>query len=248
MNNILKENERLDDLMIGGLYIIQDPKTFCFGMDAVLLSDFISVPDGGSIVDLCTGNGVIPLLLSAKTGAKIIKGMEIQEKIHDMADRSVRYNNISDRVEMIRGDIKEASLVLGKSVFDAVSVNPPYMIASHGLINPADEKAVARHEILCSLDDVLRQSALLLKPGGHFFMVHRPFRLAEILEKMRACRIEPKRLRMVHPFAKKEPSMILVEGIRGAKSGMRVERPLVIYETQGVYSEDVKKIYGDCCQ
>lgn len=244
METELKENERIDDLQIHGFRLIQDPSTFCFGMDAVLLSDFAKVQKKERVLDMGCGNGVIPILLAAKSTSDKIVGLEIQEQMAQMARRSVHMNALDDRVEIVCGDIKEAASVFGAASFDAITTNPPYMIADHGLQNPQQAKNIARHEVLCDLEDVISQAAKLLKPGGRFYMVHRPFRLTEILTLMHACKLEPKRLRMVHSFVDAEPSMVLVEGKRGAKSGMVIGKPLIIYESEGVYSREIDAIYG----
>lgn len=242
--DLMKPGERLDDLQIKGYQILQDPSAFCFGMDAVLLSGFVRIRPACRVIDLCTGNGVIPILLAAKTKASHIEGLEIQPQMADMAERSVRLNGLEERIHITTGDVKEASTRLGASSYDAVTVNPPYMTGGKGLVNPQQTKAVARHEICCTLEDVIRESSRLLVPGGRFFMVHRPFRLTEILCLMHEYHLEPKRLRMVQSFADEEPVMILVEGLRGGHSGVRIERPLIIYESQGVYGKDVRDIYG----
>ena len=242
--DLIHPGERLDDLQIKGYRILQDPTAFCFGMDAVLLSGFVRLRPKCRVIDLCTGNGVIPLLLAAKTDAEHIEGLEIQPKMADMASRSVELNGLEGRVHITTGDVKEASALFGSSSFDAVTVNPPYMTGGTGLVNPSQAKAVARHEILCTLEDVVRESSRLLVPGGRFFMVHRPFRLTEIICLMHDWRLEPKRIRFVHSFEGQEPAMVLVEGIRGANTGVKVERPLVIYDAKDVYSKDVGEIYG----
>lgn len=240
----LKENERIDDLQLSGLKMIQNSKAFCFGMDAVLLSGFTKAKPGDSVLDLGTGTGIIPILLSAKTQAGKLVGLEIQPESAEMAGRSVVLNALSERVQIVTGDIREARMLFGASVFDVVTCNPPYMIADHGIPNPADEKTIARHEVLCTLEDVVSQASAVLKPGGHFYLVHRPFRLAEIITKMCAHRLEPKRMRLVYPYADKEPVMVLLEGVRGGKPRMTVEKPLIIYREPGVYSEELRRDYG----
>ena len=240
----LKEDERLDDLQVNGYEIIQHPGKFCFGMDAVLLSNFARIKKGENALDLGTGTGIIPILLTAKTEGERFVGLEIQDESADMARRSVEHNHLGNRVEIVNGDIKEASSIFGAASFDVITTNPPYMIGQHGIANALDTKAIARHEVLCTLDDILRESAKILRPGGRFYMVHRPFRLAEILSKMVQVGIEPKRMRMVHPFIDKEPNMVLIEGKRGGNSRMTVERPLIVYREQGVYSEELLGEYG----
>lgn len=240
----LKEEERLDDLQVNGYEIIQHPGKFCFGMDAVLLSNFVRVKKEEIALDLGTGTGIIPILLTAKTEGKRFVGLEIQEESADMARRSVAHNRLEEKIEIVTGDIKEAATIFGPASFDVITTNPPYMIGQHGIANHSDTKAIARHEVLCSLDDILRESARILKPGGRFYMVHRPFRLAEILSKMVEAKIEPKRMRMVHPYVDKEPNMVLIEGKRGGNSRMTVEKPLIVYRETGIYSEELLGEYG----
>ena len=241
---ILKTNERLDDLNIKGYQIIQDPGRFCFGMDAVLLSGFAHIKKGEKVLDLGTGTGIIPILLEAKTQGKHFTGLEIQPESADMAERSVQYNHLEEKISIVTGDIKDASSIFGASSFDVITTNPPYMIAEHGLRNEADAKTIARHETLCTLDDILKQSARILKQNGRFYMVHRPFRLAEIFSKMVAYGIEPKRMQLVYPSINKEPNMVLIEGYRGGKSRITIEKPLIVYKEDGSYTDDILSIYG----
>ena len=241
----LGPDERLDDLQRNGYKLIQNSKIFCFGMDAVLLCAFSRVEEGERVLDLCTGNGVIPILLKGRTKGGHFTGLEIQDINVDMAKRSIEYNGIEDFVDVIKGDVKEASELFGGASFDVVTCNPPYMNENHGLQNPESHKAIARHEILCTLEDVIRESAAVLKSGGRFYMVHRPQRLVEIFEVMRKYKIEPKRMRLVYPFADKEANMVLVEGIRGGRPQLRIEKPLIIYGEAGVYTKEVYGLYGD---
>ena len=240
----LLANERLDELHRNGYKIIQNPERFCFGMDAVLLSGFASALEGEKVLDLGTGTGIIPILMAAKTPAAHLTGLEIQEESADMARRSVAYNGLEDRIDIITGDIKDAPQIFGASSFDVITTNPPYMIADHGMVNPDEAKAVARHEIKCTLEDVISQSAKVLKPGGRFFMVHRPFRLSEIFTLMSEYKIEPKRMRMVYPYIDAEPNMVLIEGNRGGKPRLSVEKPLIVYEERGKYTDEIYDIYG----
>ena len=216
MNNVTcGEDERIDDLQRNGYRIIQKKKGFCFGMDAVLLSGFAQVKEGEAAVDLGTGTGIIPILLEAKTKGKHFTGLEIQEEVAEMAERSVRLNQLEARVDIVRGDIREASRLFGKASFDVVTSNPPYMNDNHGLKNPDLPKAIARHEVFCTLDDVCREASLLLKSGGRFYMVHRPHRLAEI-----------------------------ITSVRGGKSMMKVEAPIIVYKEPGVYTQEIYDVYG----
>ena len=244
MESKIRQGERLDDLQVKGYQIIQNPNKFCFGMDAVLLSNFAKVKKGEKALDLGTGTGIIPILLEAKTEGESFTGLEIQEESADMAARSVAYNHLEDKIQIVTGDIKEAATIFGPASFDVITTNPPYMIGKHGIRNAQDAKSIARHEVLCTLDDILRESARILKPGGRFYMVHRPFRLAEILYKMCACKIEPKRMRMVHPYIDKEPNMVLIEGRRGGNPRMTVERPLIVYKDINVYADELLVEYG----
>ena len=243
----LRANERLDDLQRNGLYIIQHPKKFCFGMDAVLLSGFAAghaSGRNGRALDLCTGTGIIPLLISAKTGFSSIIGMEIQEEMADMAKRSVEMNALSERIKIITCDIKEAADYIQAASFDMVTVNPPYVKAGHGIVNPSDTKTISRHEVACTLRDVLSVSRSALKDGGYFFMVHKPQRLTDVLFEMRSAGLEPKTLKTVYPKISSEPSMILIEGRKGAGTEIRIEPPLIIYDENGKYTEEMYTVYG----
>jgi tRNA1(Val) A37 N6-methylase TrmN6 len=240
----LNENERLDELHRNGYYIIQNPEKFCFGMDAVLLSGYAKVKPGEKALDLGTGTGIIPILLEAKTKGEHFTGLEIQEESADMARRSVAYNHLQDKIDIVTGDIKGASELFGAASFDVITTNPPYMTSNHGLVNPDQPKAIARHEIFCSLEDVIREGSKLLKTNGRFYMVHRPFRLAEIMTVLSKYKLEPKRMQLVYPFVDKEPNMVLIEASKGGKPRITVEKPLIVYKEQGVYTDEIYDIYG----
>ena len=240
---ILLPGERIDDLQRNNLKIIQNEEKFCFGMDAVLLSGFVKVKPGEKVLDMGTGTGLIPIL-SAKTKARHLTALEIQEESADMARRSVAMNGLQEKIEVVTGDIKEASALFGKATFEVVTCNPPYMTDLHGLKNPELPKAIARHEVLCSLEDVVREAAAVLKPNGRFYMVHRPFRLAEIFAVCQKYKLEPKAMQLVHPFADKEPNMVLLECLKGGKSMIKIAPPLIVYKEQGVYTEEIYKVYG----
>lgn len=244
MTVVLKEQERLDDLQ-NGYFIIQNTQNFCYGLDAVLLSGFARVKPGEEVLDLGTGTGIIPILLKAKTQGKHFTGLEIQEESAEMAERSVAYNHLEDDVTIKTGDIKEASAIFGKASFSVVTCNPPYMTGQHGLANPYLPKAIARHEVLCTLEDVVSQAAQTLKPRGRFYMIHRPFRLAEIMGVMMKYQLEPKRMRLVYPFVDKEPNMVLIEGLLGGNPRITVEKPLIVYDAPGIYTKEIREIYGD---
>ncbi|MDF2820584.1 MAG: Methyltransferase type 11 [Clostridiales bacterium] len=241
LNIKLLEDERLDDLQRNGYHIIQNPNKFCFGIDAVLLSGYAKVKENEVAIDLGTGTGIIPILLEAKTCGKHFTGLEIQPESANMAARSVRYNQLEDKINIVEGDIKNASEIFGLSSFDVVTTNPPYMNDCHGLKNPELPKAIARHEVLCTLEDVIRESTRLLKSNGRLYMIHRPHRLVEIFETMRKYKLEPKRMKLVYPFVNKEPNMVLIEAIRGGRPMLKVESPLIVYKEKGIYTDE---IYG----
>ncbi len=238
------EGERIDELHRNGYRIIQKKDGFCFGMDAVLLSGFAAVKEGERALDLGCGTGIIPLLLEAKTRGRHFTGLEIQREMADMAARSVRLNRLEDKIDIIEGDIKEAGRIFGRASFDVVTANPPYMNDSHGLKNPDLPRAIARHEVLCTLQDVVREAAKVLRPGGRFYLVHRPRRLIEIITELTGYGLEPKRLKFVHPFADREAKMVLIEAARGGRSLVRVEKPLIVFREQGVYTDEINEIYG----
>ena len=240
----LKEGERIDDLERNGYRIIQNEKNFCFGMDAVLLSGFIRAGKNDRFIDLGTGTGIIPILVRAKTPCRNLTGLEIWEDSCDMAARSVRLNGLEEDIRIVCGDICKADEIFGKGSFDIVSSNPPYIKAQGGLINPDEGKALARHEIKCTFEDVARQAAALLKEGGKFFLVHRPERLAEIIFTLRTYKLEPKRLKMVHSYADSDACLFLLEASKGGRSGMKIEKPLIIYKKENVYTDEIYKIYG----
>lgn len=243
-SSFLKDRERIDDLQRNGYRIIQHPEKFCFGMDAVLLSGFATAHRGERVLDLCTGTGIIPILMEAKTEAAHLTGLEIQEESADMARRSVALNGLEEKIDIVTGDVRKADSYFPSAFFDVVTCNPPYMIGRHGLTNPEAPKAIARHEILCTLEDVVGQTARLLKAGGHFYLIHRPFRLAEIITTLARCKLEPKRMRLVYPYVDKEPNMVLIEAVKGGKPRMTVESPLIIFQEQGVYTEEIREKYG----
>ncbi len=245
----LHEAERIDDLGRRGYRIIQNTQQFCFGIDAVLLAWFSRIGGTDRVIDLCSGNGIVPLLILARREEEDvlpqITGLEIQPEPVALAKRSCELNHVSEYINMVAGDVKTASAIFGKGVFDAVTVNPPYMKKGSGLVNPADTKAVARHEILCDLNDVVREAAALLKTGGKLFMVHRPGRLPEILEAFREYRLAPSRLCFVHPYCDREATMVLIEGIRGGRNTPVTEPPVIVYEKDHTYTQTIRDIYDD---
>lgn len=213
-------------------------------MDAVLLSSFAKAKRGDQVLDIGTGTGIIPILMAAKTKAEHLTGLEIQYESADMAMRSVQFNHLEERITIVQGDIREAGTYFAPASFNVVTSNPPYMIAQHGLTNPDSAKMIARHEICCTLEDVVSQTAKLLKNSGRFYMVHRPFRLAEIFSMLVRYKLEPKRMQMVHPYIDKEPNMVLIEAMKGGKSRITCEPPIIVYEKPGVYTRQIYDIYG----
>ena len=244
MDILIKDNERLDDLQCKGYQIIQNPDMFCFGMDAVLLADFATGKKGGKVIDLGTGTGIIPILMEARDKAAHFTGLEIQNESADMALRSVIYNNLSEKIDIVCGDIKEVGNIFERESYDAVVSNPPYISGSHGLENPSEPKNIARHEILLTLEDVIKAAAYLLKVGGAFAMVHKPFRLAEIIRLLSAYRLEPKRMCMVQPHENKEPNMVLIEAVKGGNTMIKIEPTLVVYNKDGSYTDELLKRYN----
>ena len=240
----LLEGERIDDLDRNGYKIIQNSEKFCFGMDAVLLSGFAKVKPNEKVLDLGTGTGVIPILLEAKTQGKYFAALEIQSESADMARRSVSLNSLENKIEVFDGDIKEASKIFGRASFDVVTTNPPYMNENHGLKNPDMPKAIARHEILLCLEDVIREASFVLKGKGRFYMVHRPHRLVEIINLMTKYKLEPKTIQMVHPYKDKEANMVLIEGIKGSNGFLKVLEPIIVYKEKNIYTDEVLNIYG----
>jgi len=248
MKNIpVYEYERVDDLQTkNNLKLIQNPDWFCFGVDAVLLSHFAAktIKPHAKVLDLCTGNGIVPLLLSEKSAADSICGIEIQEKVAEMASRSIELNGLSDKVSIKCGDLKNIENIYGKEVFDNITCNPPYKENMGGLKNASDTVMIARHEILCTLEDIINVSARCLKPYGKLCIVHRPERLADIICLMRDARIEPKRLQFIHPNKDKTANIILIEGAKYGKPKLFLEPPLYVYDEAGKYSKQIDEIYG----
>lgn len=241
----LKENERIDDLEYKGLKIIQDKFGFCFGIDAVLLSDFAKDIKNNSIVmDLGTGTGILPILLSKKTKLQKIYGIEIQNEVADMANRSVMLNNLEEKVEIINSNIKELENIFEKNSIDSIVTNPPYKKLNTGEINDNEKKLISRHEITATLEDFIFISSRLLKDKGSFYMVHRPERIVDILYELRKHKLEPKVLRTIHSNINKEPCLILIKAIKNTKPYIKYGRPIYIYKENGEYTEEILKIYN----
>ena len=290
---LLKNGERIDDLQCNGFRIIQDPSQFCFGMDAVLLANFATGRKRAVGMDLCTGTGIIPLLMLAKDKAASFTAVEIQPEMADMAGRSAALNNVSDRMNVVCGnicDINPPKQVADNDVsncvndthdvselssngvndvsdviddaengsvsdvgrlrsewrekFNIVTSNPPYIADTGGLHNPNDSVNIARHEIMMKLEDLIRAASYLLKMGGSFAMVHKPFRMAEIMELLRKYKLEPKRMQLVQPREGSEPNMVLIESYKGGHPGLRILPTLNIYKEGGIYTEELLHYYG----
>ncbi|WP_434291534.1 tRNA1(Val) (adenine(37)-N6)-methyltransferase [Clostridium botulinum] len=244
MDRIIKEDETLDDLQLKGIHVIQKKRAFRFGIDAVLLANFPTIKNGAKVVDLCSGTGIIPFILAGKTNASNIIGIEIQKEIADMANRSIKYNNLQEKVKFIEGDLKNLKLLKDIEKVDVVTVNPPYKTQGTGIININDKNAISRHEICCTLDDVVKAVKVLLKDKGKLYMIHRPDRIVDIMNVMRKYYIEPKLIRTIHPAVDKAPSMILIEGQKNGGKFLKWDRPLYIYDENNKYTNEVKKIYG----
>ncbi|WP_219839111.1 tRNA1(Val) (adenine(37)-N6)-methyltransferase [Paenibacillus sp. R14(2021)] len=239
---MLAPDERLDDLLTHQLHIIQSREVFSFSMDAVLLARFAAIPPRGRILDLCTGNGVIPLLLTTRTKAAI-DAVEIQPRLADMAKRSVEANGLEEQITIYEGDLRDFHKQNGHGTYDFITVNPPYMPAGTGDQNENEHFAMARHERNGTLNDIVAACARLVRPGGRMAMVHRPSRLVEILETMRKWKLEPKRMRFVHPHAEAESNMVLIEAARDGKPDMKMLPPLIVYNEERQYNEELMQIY-----
>ncbi len=240
----VNNDENIDDLQLKGLYLIQKKDGFKFGIDAVLLSDFAQVKKRHRVMDLCTGTGIVPFLVYGKYEPQSVFGLEIQRDMVEMAERSVKLNSLEGRVQFINGDLKDIDSLKRLDRFDVVTVNPPYKLNNSGILNPLDKLAIARHEVLCNLEDVIAASRVLLKDNGRMFIVHRPERLADIFTLMRKYKIEPKRVKMVHPKMGKAPNIVLVEGQRDGGAYLKWEAPLYVYDENGEYTKEIDEIYG----
>lgn len=243
MEEFLLQDETIDDLQ-NGYKIIQKRNSFRYGIDAVLLSDFADIRNGNSVIDLGTGTGIIPILIYARKKASDITAVEIQQDMADMAGRSMKLNGLDKNIKVLCMDLKDTPRLLGKAKFDCVVTNPPYVKKDCGINNPSLTKAIARFEILCSLEELLMTSKELLKPGGKLFMVHRTDRLVDIIYEMRNNGIEPKRIRFVHPSIGKRPNLLLIEGARGGNKELKFMDPLYVYDEKGEYTEEIHRIYG----
>lgn len=242
--DFIRNDETLDDLQLKGINIIQKKKAFRFGVDAVLLANFAIVKRDHKVVDLCTGTGIVPFIIAGKTECKDIKGIEIQEEFVEMANRSALFNKLEGRMKFYTEDLKNIDFLKTISNVDVVTVNPPYKLANSGLISNSDKNAIARHEILCTLEDVVIAAKVLLRDNGRIYMVHRPDRLCDIFNIMRKHKIEPKRIQMVHPSMGKAPNIVLVEGQKFGGAFLKWDDPLYIHKEDGSYTDEINKIYG----
>ena len=240
----LNEFERLDDLQLGGVKLFQDKRMFCFGIDAVLLANFATVKPGSTVLDMCSGNGIIPFILYAKTDAKSIHCIEIQPQNHSLIERSIGYNGAEDRVFPVCDDLKNWKEHYSAASFDVITCNPPYIKSGGGLLNPSDSKKCARHEIFCNLEDVVSAAAKMLVPGGRFTVVYRPDRLAELIFTLKSHKLEPKRMRLVHSRFGDKPNLVLLESTRGGNSELHIDPPLYVYKNENEYTDEIEKIYG----
>ena len=243
-DQLLLLGERIDDLEVNGFRIIQNPSFFCFGMDAVLLANFARTRRKDRVMDLGTGTGIIPLLLTAKEKCAACDGLELQEPVAEMAGRSVKLNRAEEKIRILQGDIREVPGIFDRGSYDAVTCNPPYIKETSGLHNDTSSYNLARHEIAVSWEDVVRAAAFLLKPGGCFTLVHKPFRLPELMQTLKEYKLEPKRMQMVQPYRDKEPNMVLLEAVLGGGPQLTVLPALVVYESDGSYTRQVLDMYG----
>ena len=242
---LLQENERIDDLEYKGLKIIQNKNGFCFGIDSVLLSDFAkAIKKDSKVLDLGTGTGIISILLCGKTNLKHITGVEIQEDVYKMAKKSIELNNLEDRFEIINEDIKNLSKIFPANSFDAIVTNPPYKKENTGLTSKDKTQLISRHEVMCNIDDIAKISSYLLKSNASIYMVHRPDRLIDIIEALRKYKLEPKIIRFIYPKIEKEPNLVLIKATKGAKQFLKMEKPLIVYNQDGTYTDEILEIYN----
>lgn len=246
----IKENERIDDLQLKGYKIIQNTDGFCFGMDAVLVANYAKTKKNDIAVDLGTGTCIIPLIINAKNSLQKMYAVEIQKEVADMARRSVEMNGLEEKIEVINTDINslfeyfsEKGIEM-KNRVDVVVSNPPYMSKSEGLHNETEKKRISRHEVSCDIDDICRTTGALLKHQGKFYLVHRPSRLADIIESLRKYKLEPKEMRFVYPNMKKPANLILIKAVKAAKPELRMKKPLIVYNDDGSYTDEIHEIYG----
>lgn len=242
----LQPGERLDDLQVNSYRIIQSHQVFSFSLDAVLLAHYVSLRNRDRVIDLGTGNGVIPLLLAARSSAERgeIVGLEIQERLADMARRNVEGNGLQQMIRIVHGDTREAVQTFGNESFDLVVCNPPYRPAGVGDQSLNDHVKIAKHEITCTLEQAVTAAAGLVRYEGKVAFVHRPDRLADLIATMRAQKLEPKRMMLVHPRPDKRPNILLIEAIKGGRPELRIDPPLIVHQEDGSYSKEILDIYA----
>ena len=242
---LLKENEKIDDLEYKNLKIIQNKNGFCFGIDSVLLSDFAkNIKKDAKVLDLGTGTGIISILLCGKTNLKKIIGVEIQKEVSDMAKRSIKLNNLEDRAQIINEDIRNLNKIFPPNSFDAIVTNPPYKKENTGLTSKNKSQLISRHEVMCNIEDIAKTASTLLNSNCSIYMVHRPDRLIDIIEAFRKYKIETKIIRFVYPKINKEPNLVLIKATKGGKEFLKMEKPLIVYNNDGTYTDEILKIYN----
>ncbi|MBV1819672.1 tRNA1(Val) (adenine(37)-N6)-methyltransferase [Clostridium cochlearium] len=242
---LIREDETLDDLQLNNIFVIQKKSGFRFGMDAVLLANFATIKKNDNILDLCSGTGIIPFIIAGKRKFNKIVGIEIQEEMVDMAKRTSIYNKLDEKIKFIVGDLKDIDLLKKLGKFDVITVNPPYKLKNSGIINENSKESIARHEILCDIDDVIKAANILLKDRGRFFMVHRPERIVDILTTMRKYKIEPKLIKLIQPNEEKSPNLLLIEGHKNGGQFLKWEKTLYVYDKLGNYTKELVNIYSE---
>lgn len=242
---LIREDETLDDLQLNNIFVIQKKSGFRFGMDAVLLANFATIKKNDNILDLCSGTGILPFIIAGKRKFNRIVGIEIQEEMVDMAKRTSIYNKLDEKIKFIVGDLKDIDLLKKLGKFDVITVNPPYKLKNSGIINENSKKSIARHEILCDIDDVIKAANILLKDRGRFFMVHRPERIVDILTTMRKYKIEPKLIKLIQPNEEKSPNLLLIEGHKNGGQFLKWEKTLYVYDKLGNYTKELVNIYSE---
>ena len=238
---IFNNDEKIDIVPGTNYKIIQNRERFSYGTDAIFLSDFAKPK--GRVMDLGTGTAIIPLRIIDKGKVSEIYGVEIQEEVANMAKRSIELNSLEEKIKILHMDLKELTNMFPKGSFDCITSNPPYMKNGGAIKNQDENFSISRHEVSCNLEDIIKISSYLLKPQGKFYMVHRPDRLVDILCSMREYKIEPKYIRFVQPKKDKKPNLLLIEGSKGGKKDLKFHEPLIVYNEDGSYTEEIYRIY-----